>query len=294
MSFLLPSVGGDAKLSFEEESGNQFLLSKEEELARVTNAAAAKTKDRDHAHTKYSLHNISVRAAAGDRKEAARSLEEKIKECAAWKMDPRATGPQGLTVLKSKGLSPHEFKSLALRVLTLDLSDAELSEVVFMFGDDLGAIDGVQFTVHLLKLSKRAKAARQKQEARKNFAAWNGKKTLEEDRAISYLAAKPSRVDYDFDLRTEAKVRSKLSEWGVTCFEVSGQVRVVGPAGYRGFQENLRMTPTELRDQVKKHKSFVVIYCVRIYCRLFAFYDRTFFRRVYFVLCVSIVFFCCA
>ena len=100
MSFLLPSVEGDAKLAFAEDAGtgNDFLLSKEEELARVTKEAALKTTDKQHAHTRYSLHNIAVRAAAGDREKAVKSLDEKIKECAAWKVRRRSKGREGVAV----------------------------------------------------------------------------------------------------------------------------------------------------------------------------------------------------
>jgi hypothetical protein len=89
MSLLLPNLNGDATLvaSGAEGSENAFLMTREEELSRVVQRAAAKTKDKEHEHTKFSVHNISVRmAASGDRKEVQRSLQRKIEECAAWKV----------------------------------------------------------------------------------------------------------------------------------------------------------------------------------------------------------------
>ena len=161
-----------------------------------------------------------------------------------------------------------------------------------MFGDSLGAIDGVKFTIHLLKLSKVAKDVRQKKEAAKNASTMKGARKFETNRAKTFLAAKVSRqkskvkrqsflpfltsshflpppfflfritttttttttkpapVQFDFGPKEERAVSSKLAEWAFR-YAVSGP-RAVGPAGLKGFLANQRLSPTELRDQVRR------------------------------------------
>jgi hypothetical protein len=96
--------------------------------------------------SRYDPHNIAVRAAAGDRGAAKASLHAKIGAAAAG-MNPRSMGPAGTAALRTKGLSAGDFKYLCMRCLSLDLTDAELSEAVFEFGDPQGLVDGLKFMV---------------------------------------------------------------------------------------------------------------------------------------------------
>ena len=57
---------------------NEFVLTKDEELARVVARAARKTASKSYAATRFDPHNVGVRAGAGDADAAQASLGQKV------------------------------------------------------------------------------------------------------------------------------------------------------------------------------------------------------------------------
>lgn len=64
-------------------------------------------------------------------------------------------------------------------------------------------------------------------------------------------------MQFDFGPKEEQTVSNKLAEWAFR-YAVSGP-RAVGPAGLKGFLANQRLSPTELRDQVRRPRKRLAV-----------------------------------